>query len=198
MTIHLRPQRIAFVAAVAGALLLSLIGPPALAQSTATPPPSGSTTPEQRGATHPDRNFFHEAARAGLVEVEASKMALAKADSAQVKQFAQRMIDDHTIAAKELEALAQGKGVTLPKEPSRMQRTRLSGLESLSGPRFDARYAEFIGVDSHRQAVQLFERASRRAQDADVRSFAAKTLPTLQDHHKMAEQLAAAVTRAAR
>ena len=142
---------------------------------------------------HKDASFIKDAAEAGNMEVEGSQLALNKAASADVKSFAQQMIDDHTKASQELAALASSKGVKLPDGPSLTQKAKLKMLGTHDGAKFDASYAENVGVKAHEDAVKLFTKASTDAKDADVKAFAAKTLPTLQHHLEMARQLQAKV-----
>jgi putative membrane protein len=136
-----------------------------------------------------DRDFLEKAAHAGHTEVEGSKLALTKATSPEVKEFAQQMVDDHTKAADELKRLAEAKGVNLPTEPALAQKAKLKVLSARSGDGFDRDYAEEVGVKAHGDTVRLFQKAAQGAQDADVKSFAQKTLPTLQRHLQMAQAL---------
>lgn len=140
---------------------------------------------------HGDASFLKNAAEAGSMEVEGSQLALNKASSADVKSFAQQMIDDHTKAAQDLSALASSKGVKLPEGPSITQKAKLKLLGTHEGAKFDADYAKSVGVKAHEDAVKLFTKASTDAKDADVKAFAAKTLPTLQHHLEMARELQA-------
>lgn len=141
---------------------------------------------------HADKAFFKDAAHAGHAEVKASEYALAKAADPAVKTFAQQMIDDHKKVGQELEALAAAKGVKLPDGPSIVQNAKIKVLSGASGASFDRKYAENIGVEAHEDAVKLFRKAAADAQDADVKAFAAKTLPSLEHHLQMARDLAAA------
>ena len=138
---------------------------------------------------HKDASFMKDAAEAGNMEVEGSRLALNKAASADVKSFAQQIIDDHTKAGQELAALASSKGVKLPEGPSITQKAKLKILGTHEGAKFDASYAETVGIKAHEDAVKLFTKASNDAKDPDVKAFAAKTLPTLQHHLEMAREL---------
>lgn len=149
-------------------------------------------------ATQPaaaDKEFFTKAAQGGHAEVESSKLAASKAASADVKTFAQQMVTDHTKAGEELAALAASKGFTVPASPSPAQQSQIKTLDGTTGADFDRRYAKVMGVDAHRETVALFKKASSGAKDPDVKAFAAKTLPTLEHHLKMAEDLNKAVNK---
>lgn len=140
---------------------------------------------------HKDASFMKNAAEAGHYEVEGSQLALTKASSADVKTFAQQMIDDHGKAGQELATLAASKGVKLSDGPSIAQKGKLKLLGTHEGAKFDAKYAESVGVSAHEDAVKLFTKAASDAKDPDVKAFAAKTLPALQHHLEMARTLKA-------
>ncbi|WP_244259099.1 DUF4142 domain-containing protein [Cupriavidus gilardii] len=136
-----------------------------------------------------DRSFLENAAQGGLAEVEGSKLAEQKASSADVKSFAARMIKDHTKVNEELTKLASSKGYTPPTEPSVVQRTELKALSALDGERFDKMYSSRIGVAAHENTVKLFKEAAQNAKDPDIKAFAAKHVPDLEEHLKMARDL---------
>lgn len=142
-----------------------------------------------------DTAFLKQAAQNGHAEIEGSKLALSKGTHAQVKAFAQQMVDDHTKASQELAALAAGKGVELPSEPSLAQKAKLKLLAQRDGESFDRHYAESIGVAAHEDTVKLFKKAAEQAKDADLKAFATKTLPTLEQHLQHAKDLKAATDK---
>lgn len=136
-----------------------------------------------------DKNFMKNAAQSGHYEIEASKIALTRSGSQEVKDFAQHIIDDHQKAAKELQAIATKKGVELPTKPSLLQMTSIKMLQTHSGTEFDESYAEKVGVDAHKSAIDEFATASEKSDDSEVKAFAAKTLPALKKHLEMATVL---------
>lgn len=146
--------------------------------------------------TSKDKSFMTKAAEAGNAEIAASKVALEKSSNLAVKDFAQKMIDQHGTVGDELKQLASSKDVTLPTEPSMAQRAKIAILEKLSGNTFDKRYASMIGVSAHEDAVKLFQKSSTSADDPDVKNFAAKTLPGLKEHLKMGRDLKSKVDAA--
>lgn len=139
--------------------------------------------------SHTDSSFLKDAAESGLFEVQAAQIAQQKGNDAQVKTFAQTMVDDHTKANQELQALAQQKGVKLPTSPSVGQKAKLGTLNHWTKSGFDHHYAD-DQISAHKDAVKLFTKESTEAKDADIKAWAAKTLPTLQHHLDMAQQLA--------
>ena len=143
--------------------------------------------------TAQDRNFIMDAAMGGMMEVELGKVAAQQGASDAVKQFGQRMVDDHSKANSELMALASSKGITLPAELDAKHREHVTKMSAMSGADFDREYGKMM-LSDHRKDVSEFEKQSTRGTDPDLKAFASKTLPTLQEHLKMAEALPGAKT----
>ncbi|MDA8447003.1 DUF4142 domain-containing protein [Paracidovorax valerianellae] len=150
---------------------------------------AGSQSGNQRQLASADASFMKNAAQNGHAEVKGSQVALQKAKDPKVREFAQQMIDDHTQANQELMAIATAKNVKLPDGPSMMQEGKLKLLSAADGDDFDRRYVESMGLQAHRDTIALFQKASRNAKDPEVKAFATKTLPKLEHHLSMAQQL---------
>ena len=135
-----------------------------------------------------DRKFLEEAAEGGQMEVQLGRMAQQKASNDAVKQFGERMVTDHSKANQELAQLASGKGMELPKQPERQAQSEQDRLSKASGSTFDREYVKMM-VKDHEKDVAAFKRASKDAKDPDVKAWAAKTLPTLEDHLKSIKQI---------
>lgn len=133
-----------------------------------------------------DRRFIEEAAMGGLAEVELGKLAQIKGASEQVKQFGARMVEDRGPANMELKQLAQIKGLSVPAAPARSHAREMGRLSRLSGPEFDRQYMAYT-LSDHRKDVWEFKKAAEAAKDSDVKAFADKTLPTLQEHLRFAQ-----------
>jgi len=140
-----------------------------------------------------DKSFMKNAALAGAAEISAGTLADSNSSNDQVKTFGREMVKDHTAAANELSQIAQGKGVALPTEPDSSHKRLLKKLQKSSSPKFDKIYAKKAGVDDHKDAVKLFTDEANRGTDPDVKAFAAKTLPVIQHHYQMAQELASSV-----
>ena len=136
-----------------------------------------------------DRQFIKKAAEGGLAEVEFGKIASEKAESSDVKQFGQRMVDDHTKANDQLKQVASEKGLTVPDKLSAKDAATKARLEKLSGKAFDRAYMRDMVTD-HTKDVSEFRMESKNAKDPDVKNFASQTLPTLTDHLKEAKSIA--------
>jgi putative membrane protein len=121
-------------------------------------------------------------ARANMAEIEAGKLALANSQSAEVKAYAQQMVDDHTKALGDVTALAQNKGVTLPTELDAKHKAMAAKLSKLTGDKFDKAYMQQAGVADHKQVHAMLKKDQARATDADVKALAAKMLPTVEQH----------------
>lgn len=126
-------------------------------------------------------DFMMKAAQGGMAEVELGKMAASKAQSPEVKAFAQRMVTDHTKANTELKAVAAKMNATLPTDVSADHKEMMDDLSKLSGADFDKEYVSMM-VEDHEKDVAEFQKAADGNPNADVKAFAAKTLPTLKSH----------------
>ena len=170
--------------------LLALGSAPAFA---ADPPASGVAAPmkvpvmkgRMSGA---DRAFMLKAAGAGLYEVEVSRLAADKAESAEVKKYASMLVDDHTKANAELTALAEARGVKLPAQPPADKRQRITQLGTMSGAALDQAYIKQVGIGDHKADITLFEKASRTGKDPEIKAWVDGKLPTLREHLAAAQQ----------
>jgi putative membrane protein len=172
------------------------------AQQDATRPAGGDTATATKSGgkselAQADRKFIAEAASGGMAEVELGKLAQAKASSEQVKQFGARMVADHSKANDELKQLAQAKGVAVPAAADKSHHGEMSKLDKLSGADFDRQYMSHM-VSDHRKDVSDFKKASESAKDGDLKAWAEKTLPTLQEHLKLAQSVNDSVKSAAK
>jgi putative membrane protein len=156
------------------------------ANTTAVNP--ANTQAKQSTLSSNDREFMSEAATGGLMEVELGQLAVQKGQSADVKHFGQKMVDDHSKANSELKQLAAAKGVSLPSDLKAEQKEERDELAKLSGAEFDHKYMELM-VEDHDKDVKGFQDKANNAGDPDLKAFVAKTLPTLQEHQRMAHAI---------
>ncbi|MBI4047224.1 MAG: DUF4142 domain-containing protein [Devosia nanyangense] len=166
------------------AALAALSVSPAIAQNNAVP----AAAQTEAAAVTSAQQFTDIAAVSNLFEIESSKIALQKATSPQVKEFAQRMIDDHTKAGDELKAAADAQSIKVPTDLDDKHKQMLDQLNAASGADFDAAYIQ-MQTDAHHEAVALFDQFSKGGETGQVKDFAAKTLATLQEHEKAVEAL---------
>jgi putative membrane protein len=139
-----------------------------------------------------DRTFMQKAAQGGMAEVELGKLAQENAQSQDVKDFGQRMVEDHSKAGDQLKQVASQQGVTLPTDLSAKDNATKQRLSQLHGDAFDKAYMRDM-VSDHREDIAEFKHESSSGHDSQVREWATQTLPTLEDHLKMAEQVDAKV-----
>ena len=161
----------------------------------ANPVPKGNDggTGDQKPLKAPaeaDTRFALTAAEGGMLEVELGRIASTRAANAEVKEFAAKMVTDHSKGNAELTEIASTKGLTLPtQEQVKAKHQGMIGkLEKLEGAAFDREYMAAM-VKDHDKDVSLFEKQAKNGRDAALRAFAEKTLPTLREHQKMAKQL---------
>lgn len=159
-----------------------------VAKDTSGMTSSTDTTAQVAGAVmkvdKTDADFAVEAGNGGMAEVAMAQLAQQKATSPDVKAFAAQMITDHTKANDKLMALAKQKNVTLPAAPSNEEQKIMDDLSKKFGKDFDKGYVEAM-VKDHDKDVKLFTDASKDLKDADLKAYAATTLPTLKMHQTM-------------
>ena len=151
---------------------------------------ANSHTPKSSSKTsslaHGDKKFVEEAAEGGILEVELGNYAASHASNDQVKQFGQRMATDHSKANDELKSLASSKGVDVPAALDKKHQKEVDKYRKMDAGKFDKEYMEHM-VKDHKQDVEEFEKEAKHSKDADLKAFAEKTLPTLQDHLRLAQ-----------
>ena len=164
--------------------------------SEQTSPETATTTGVTGGtsssATPADKEFVSNAGMAGLAEVQMGNLALTYAQNADVKAFAQRMVTDHSASNAELAQLATVKGLALPTELAGKHQQGLEHLKGLSAAEFDKAYMQHM-VGDHNEAVTLFQNGSTNSSDSDIKAFATKNLPILQEHLRLAQEVAGKV-----
>lgn len=181
------------VVVIAGLLSGSILSGPAMAQMNPAAPPAGTIQPglPQTVLTKGDRDFIDNAAHGGLAEIELSKLAQ-KSANPDVRAFADRMITDHTKIGARLTAIAQADGVAVPQTLDIDHRRLREKLANEHDGTFNRDYAHVMVLD-HDKAIKLFQQEERSGHDPQLRDFARYTLPTLQEHHQMAVELASKV-----
>lgn len=138
----------------------------------------------------PDATFYKKAAEGGLAEVDDGNLAQQKSTNQSVKDFGALMVKDHSAANDKLKAIATSKGIDLPTSPSVGQMATKAKLDVLSGDTFDKSYIK-TQVKDHEQTIALFKKEIATGQDAEAKSFASDTLPTLKSHLKKIREIAA-------
>ncbi|MBB5497073.1 DUF4142 domain-containing protein [Paraburkholderia sp. MM5384-R2] len=135
-----------------------------------------------------DKDFVQAASQSSSTEIDASKLATKNSSDTDVKSFAHHMMLDHTKLTMQLK-MAAPHGVAVPKDNS--DTTMLDSLKNLHGKAFDQAYIQKVGLQGHEQALSAFKKEISDGQNADLKKAAQKALPTLEEHYKMAQDLAA-------
>lgn len=180
---------------------LALAGAPAMAQTT--PAGQAATQQQHRKASTSTRGtagtlpaadlaFAKGAARGGLAEVDLGNMAKDKASNNDVQQFGDKMVTDHGKANDELKSIAEQKNITLPSSLTAKDKATDTRLSRLSGDAYDKAYMRDMVLD-HEHDVTAFRKEAKSGRDPDLKAYASRTLPTLEDHLKIAKETAAKV-----
>ncbi len=131
-----------------------------------------------------DKMFMQMAEYSNIAEIKTSEVALKKATKQPLKDFGQKMIDDHKTAEDELKQLAASKSVKLKGDTSPDNKAALAKLMTLNGAAFDASYSK-VQKTGHDKTIAAFQKEISSGKDADVKAYAQKYLPAIQEHDKM-------------
>jgi len=135
-----------------------------------------------------DLDFMNQAAPGSMAEVELGRLAASQGMSKEVKTFGQKMVEDHSKANQELMQVAQQKKVKLSSDLMPTHQETMEKLSKLKGAEFDRAYVKAM-VEDHEKDVAAFDATAKNGVDADVKAFAAKTLPTLRMHLEMIREI---------
>ena len=170
-----------------GGAVLLLLGSPAYSQSSVAEKSGVNST---LGIAPTTQDFAMLVANSDMLEIQTSQLVATKSDEKD-KFFAEHMIKDHTATSAKMRALVDSgkvKVVNLPRAMDSAHQAKLDKLKALSGNDFRKQYEE-MQVSAHKDAVSLFERYGKGGDNADLKAFANETLPKLQEHLKMAQDL---------
>ena len=135
-----------------------------------------------------DAKALQDLAQANMAEVAAGKLASQKAQSPEVKKFAQHMLDDHGKQLAEVKQMAQSKEVTLPAAPNARHQSAMKKLEGMSGEEFDRAYMSQM-VKDHGEALTLVQKTAKQSKDGQLKAAAQKAEPEIRAHLDMAQKL---------
>lgn len=136
-----------------------------------------------------DQAFVRKALEGSAAEVQLGQLAQQKSQSEDVKQFGQKMVEDHTQLGDQIKPVAQQLGVKEPKGPSKKDKQLMAKLEVLSGPQFDEAYIQAM-VKDHKQDLKEFKDTAQTAQNANVKQAAQQGAGVISQHLQMIEQIA--------
>jgi putative membrane protein len=188
--------------AVAGAILLS--GSLGWAQAGQQPSSPAGQSPGQNNPamnsqlnsmnqpgqpSASDKMFVRKALQGGIAEVQLGQLTLQKSNNDQVKQFAQKMIDDHTKLGEQMKPVAQQLGVPIPDAPSKKDKATMAKLQALSGSAYDQAYIKDM-IKDHKQDLSEFQMEASSGQDPAVKDAASQGSKVIAQHLQLAQQLA--------
>ncbi len=186
-------RKLALLAATA-----MLAASPALAQTQTQTQPRATTPMQSQTTTRAEvvnaPEFVRMAAMSDLFEIQSSQLAGQRSQNPQVKQFAQRMVTDHTKTTNEMKQLMQQAGsgplqnMQMPSGLDQKHQALLTQLQQAQGPQFDQMYIQ-QQVQAHQMAVDMFRNYAQAGDHAQLKQFASQTLPALQQHLQMAQEL---------
>jgi len=153
--------------------------------STAAVSPAAAPVRAER---QDDNTFATTVAQNGMAEIALAKMAAQKSKNADVKNFAQRVVTDHTKVGDDLKKIAVTKKITMPTDVKPAQKETHDRFMTLSGAEFDREFMKLM-AENHDKSVTSFQGEANNGSDADLKAFASKTLPTLQEHQRMAHDI---------
>jgi putative membrane protein len=158
--------------------------------SAAAAAPSDAAT--KTSLSDQDKMFADAAAKGGMMEVMAGKLAAMNAESAVVKSLGEMMVKDHSKANDELKKWAMTVGYTLPAAMDADQQKMYDDLKAKKGKDFDKAYTDLM-VSDHKEDIAVFKKEASAGSEASLKSFAGNTLPTLEHHLMEAEKAKSAV-----
>jgi putative membrane protein len=136
-----------------------------------------------------DKMFVKKALQGSMAEVQLGQLTLQKSNNDQVKQFAQRMIDDHTKLGDQMKPVAQQLGVSDPNGVSKKDKATMAKLQALSGPAYDEAYIRDM-VKDHKQDLSDFQTEVSSGQDQTVKDAANQGSKVIAQHLQMIQQIA--------
>jgi putative membrane protein len=179
------------VVAAAAALLLAGVARAQPAKPVLFAPASAANAKKMAPQQREERQFLKEAAAASRFESEASRLALAKSNNPAVRSFAATLINHHAAAGTALQHMLHGRGMA-PPMLANDQRKTLNRLAKLGGAKFDREYVEEVGLKYQQDDLQGYEKAALATRDPTLKSWLARTLPTLRYHLATAQRIGVA------
>jgi putative membrane protein len=150
---------------------------------------SSASTKTRKSGGSSDAQFVMKAAQGNMAEVALGKLASQNGQSDDVKKFGQRMVDDHSKAEQDLEGVASKDNLTLPKGVNAQQKAEEQRLSKLNGAAFDRAYMRLMVQDHTKDVAEFRKESNSTAANSDLRDFAKRTYPTLEEHLTMAKSI---------
>lgn len=126
-------------------------------------------------------NFLVDAANGGMAEVQLGEVAIRKASDSRVKAYGTMMVQDHSMANDKVKNFASQRNVTLPDTTSNEKKKDMDNVMEKTGADFDKAFIKRM-VNDHESTIKLFEKASEKVSDPEIKTFVDNTLPKLKMH----------------
>lgn len=165
-----------------GGLLMALA-----AQGNAAQLKSGARS-EKSSVVKSDQRFLVEAAMGSLAEVNLGQLGLDRAQSQDVKKFAQRLMDDHGKSLAQMQALADKQEIKMPEQVDEKHNQVFAKLSRVGGKEFDQTFVREM-IKDHEANVRAFEKESLSVNNPQIKAWAQETLPVLREHLQSAQDL---------
>lgn len=136
-----------------------------------------------------DKAFVRSALEGGMAEVQMGQLAAQKGNSDDVKQFGQKMVNDHTQLGDQMKQVAEQLNVQPPKGLSKSDKAEVAKLQALSGPQFDNAYIQAM-VKDHKKDLSDFKQEADNSQDPAVKHVAQQGAQVIDQHLHLIEQIA--------
>jgi putative membrane protein len=150
--------------------------------------PASPTTISAAPVSSLDQQFMIMAAQGNNAEIQTSQMALERSESEEVRQFAQQMIQEHTLANQQLQQIVSEYGVELPADPGPLNQAIAEQLSQLSGSEFDRAYMG-AQTNAHLRTIALYQTQIQQGQEESLRQYATQLLPAVANHYEMASSM---------
>jgi putative membrane protein len=187
---HSTRRALAIAAAAAAGLMIQVD----TAAQQQQPARAGSAASDKGAAasklSRGDAGMLRDIAQANMAEIETARVALEKSQNADVKKFAQMMVDDHTKGLADVKALASAKGADLPDGVDAKHKANMVEFKTIKGDTFDKQYMKHAGVGDHEATLKLLKKTQAEAADADLKALATKMMPVVETHLKHAQGIA--------
>lgn len=134
-----------------------------------------------------DKKFLDDAYSINEGEVRLGHLAEQRGTTAAVKDFAHRMVSDHTSSLDASKLVAAQAHLAMPTAVDAATKKLYEHLSARSGSAFDSDYLQAM-VLGHEKAVRTFEHEATTGQNPAIKAFATTELPMLRDHLAFARQ----------
>jgi putative membrane protein len=163
------------------------------ANAEPTPPPLGTPgliadPTSSSGTSAWDKQFIMNIALRGMREIDLAKVALDKSSNPAIKEYAAKVVEEQTKATGALKRIAGKQSIAIPAALDPKEQTEVDRIAKLSGADFDRAYTR-DQVKNHERSLREFQREAKDGQDEQVKAFAVRVLPIVEQHLQTARDL---------